>query len=76
VDVVQKYLNARKNYTNIEDSVNAVEQALTKSVKDRMFADVPLGAFLSGGIEATGITATMQANLVKPIKTFSIGFHD
>ena len=75
-DVVQKGLNARKHYTDIEDSVNAVEQALTKSVKDRMVSDVSLGAFLSGGIDSTCITALMQANSAKPIKTFSIGFHD
>lgn len=75
-DVVQTGLNARKNFTNIEDSVNAVEQALTKSVKERMVADVPLGAFLSGGIDSTSITALMQANSTKPIKTFSIGFND
>ena len=76
VGVIQKALNARQNFNHIEDSINAVEKVLTKSVKERMVADVPLGAFLSGGIDSTCITAIMQANSEKPINTFSIGFND
>jgi len=49
---------------------------LTDAVKKRMIADVPLGVFLSGGIDSSLVTALMQKTSMKQIKTFSVGFHD
>lgn len=56
--------------------VEALENTLKKAVALQMSADVPLGAFLSGGVDSSLIVSLMQAQSNKPVKTFSIGFDD
>jgi asparagine synthase (glutamine-hydrolysing) len=59
-----------------EEALSALETTLRETIRGQMIADVPLGAFLSGGIDSSLIVSLMQSEATSAVKTFTIGFHE
>ena len=58
------------------EAVERFSELFSDCVRMRLMSDVPLGVFLSGGIDSSAIAATMARQVAEPIKTFSVGFHE
>ena len=64
------------SFTGETEALHALEQAIRSAIGRQIVADVPLGAFLSGGIDSSLIVSLMQEQSARPIKTFTIGFEN
>lgn len=67
---------AENTLTDETEALSLLEQRLSEAVHLQLLADVPLGAFLSGGIDSSTIVALMQKQAARPVKTFTVGFEE
>jgi asparagine synthase (glutamine-hydrolysing) len=75
---VQRYwsLTCRETSASEQACVDELQHLIADSVRMRLISDVPLGAFLSGGIDSSTVVANMIAASSDPVRSFSIGFQD
>ncbi|MEL6151133.1 MAG: asparagine synthase (glutamine-hydrolyzing), partial [Chloroflexota bacterium] len=68
-------MDTRHTDLSYDEAVAAVREKLTEAVEMRLMSDVPVGAFLSGGVDSTAVVAMMGRAMGRPVETFTVGFN-
>jgi len=63
-----------QNWSSIEEAVEALQKLLSRTIKDHMISDVPVGVLASGGVDSTGVLRYAAEHSDKPLNTFTVGF--
>lgn len=74
-DIIDCYNQPKLELTD-QEAIDQVEAAFRSACRYRMVSDVPVGMFLSGGYDSSAVAAMIQTEQTRPLKTFSIGFHE
>jgi len=73
---IHKFFNFDKLNISENEAIEELEKLLKSSISYRMISDVPIGSFLSGGIDSSVVSSIMQSLSNKPIETFSMGYNE
>lgn len=76
IDDMARSAIAERRHVSMEEAVDELDRLIQASVAERMSADVPVGVFLSGGIDSSVVTAAMQKCASRPVTTLTLGFED
>lgn len=74
--IYEKYFDNEKKKFDENELINQLEDILVEAFKLRLVSDVPVGIFLSGGIDSSTVTTILQKHSSQPLKTFTIGFYE
>jgi asparagine synthase (glutamine-hydrolysing) len=70
------FVPSNGRFSGVDEGAEAVREMLSDCVKSHLLSDVPLGVFLSGGLDSSAVVAMMRRHISGPLRTFTIGYPD